>query len=107
MSKPVPGIYEYLEKAIEQTTGYSPMCWRCSEVHFTMGQDIRCNLVFEGWKDAKAFAAGAMPSAEKVYVSFNHCEQMASYPAVFRELMGRVIDDPKFLNADYKTITVK
>jgi len=102
-----PGTYEYLDKVIVQLTGFEPKCWRCKEVHFTMGQNIKCLLTFEGWKDEKAFVAGKAPTAENVSVILENCEKMLSYPSVFQELMGRTISDPQFKSADYKTITVK
>ena len=98
--------YEYIEKAIEAGSGFTAMCWRVTKVEIWPAQNTQVIMTLTGWKDIDAFLAGKA-AMETTTVSFDHAEEMTSYPAIFGDLLTKRLSDPKFVGGQYKTKDVE
>ena len=94
--------YEYINKAIESPSGFEAACWRVTKVEIYPGQNPQILLTITGWKDIDAYLDGKAVMAVK-NVSFDHAEEMPRYPAVFGDLLSKILTDPQFEGGSYAT----
>lgn len=94
--------YEYIEKAIEASSGFTALCWRVTKVEIWPAQNTQVIMTLTGWKDIDAFLEGKGAMETKT-VSFDHAEELTSYPAIFGDLLTKILSDPVFAGGEYKT----
>lgn len=99
--------YQYLKKPVEQASGFAPECWRVKQIQMSITGDSPYAVIrFEGYKDFDAFIAGKPSSDEECAIVVNHLDQLTTYPALFAEMMGRVLTEGALAGAEFKEVEV-
>ena len=98
--------YQYLEKPVEQATGFAPECWRVEEIQMRITGDNPYAIVrFEGYKDFDTFLAGK-PSLGRCDIVVEQLNTLPSYAGMFGDMMTRVLSSGALAGAEFKEVEV-